>query len=110
MDAQVLNNLLTVQSYITTLEGMIERLENELTPSEKQILEELRSQYHSARLVYVQQMGVPVSVESKEPNEIQKEPHKEPVKEDGEKKVQPPRTQQKQQQQQAKKPKEEYPE
>lgn len=110
MDAQSLNNLLMVQSYLTTLEGMIERLENELTPSEKQILEELRSQYHSARLVYIQQMGVSVPVEPKEPSEPPKEPHKEPVKEEVEKKVQPPRTQQKQQSQQVKKPKEEYPE
>lgn len=99
-----------VQSYLTTLEGMVERLDNEFTPSEKQILEELKAQYHSARLVYIQQMGVPIPTEPNEPIEAPKEPHKEPVKEEGEKKVQPPRTPQKQQPTQVKKPKEEYPE
>jgi len=110
MDVQLVQQLLSVQTLIATLENMSERLDSEFTPSEKQLIEEFKTQYYGARAMMLRQMGVQGQIPQEEQEQVVVSPQKEEIKLPIEKKAASQKPAQKQGLQQGKKQQEEYPE
>jgi hypothetical protein len=110
MDIQTLERILNLHTYIGILDGMVERLDGELTTSEKALIDEWKQQYTHARGVLIQQSGVTIPEEKLQQELTVKELPKEPQLQKDQKKEQPAKKPQKPQLVQPLKQDPEYPE